>query len=121
VREVSSQCRAKARDALGQPAFEAAVQRGKRLTLDEALAYVLGEQPPPAPSTAPVVPELSQLTRREREVATLVARGMSNKDVAAKLVIAQRTAEAHVEHILTKLGFTSRNQITAWIAEQQDS
>jgi non-specific serine/threonine protein kinase len=63
---------------------------------------------------------LAQLTRREREVATLVARGMSNKDVAAKLVIAQRTAEAHVEHILTKLGFTSRNQITAWIAERQD-
>jgi non-specific serine/threonine protein kinase len=45
---------------------------------------------------------------------------MSNKDIAAKLVIAQRTAEAHVEHILTKLGFTSRNQITAWITEQQD-
>jgi DNA-binding NarL/FixJ family response regulator len=36
-------------------------------------------------------------------------------------VIAQRTAEAHVEHILTKLGFTSRTQITAWIAERQDS
>jgi DNA-binding NarL/FixJ family response regulator len=98
------------------------VQRGKSFTLDEALAYALGEQPtaPPAPSTAPVAPELPQLTRREREVATLVARGMSNKDIAAKLVIAQRTAEAHVEHILTKLGFTSRTQITARIAEQQD-
>jgi non-specific serine/threonine protein kinase len=121
VREVSSQCRAKARDALGQPAFEAAVQRGKSFTLDEAVAYALGEQPTPPPAASPAAPELTQLTRREREVATLVARGMSNKDVAAKLVIAQRTAEAHVEHILTKLGFTSRNQITAWIAEQQDS
>ena len=122
VREVSSQCRAKARDALGSRAFEAAVQRGKSFTLDEALAYALGEQPTaqPAPSTAPAAPELPQLTRREREVATLVARGMSNKDIAAKLVIAQRTAEGHVEHILTKLGFTSRNQITAWITEQQD-
>jgi non-specific serine/threonine protein kinase len=64
---------------------------------------------------------LAQLTRREREVATLVARGMSNKDIATKLVIAQRTAEANVEHILTKLGVTSRIQSTAWIAEQQDS
>jgi len=120
VREVSSQCRAKARDALGSRTFEAAVQRGKRFTLDEAVAYTLGEREAAPPATSPVAPELPQLTRREREVATLVARGMSNKDVAAKLVIAQRTAEAHVEHILTKLGFTSRNQITAWITEQQD-
>jgi non-specific serine/threonine protein kinase len=121
MREMSSQCRAKARDALGQPAFEAAVQRGKRFTLDEAVAYALGEREAAPPAAFPVAPELPQLTRREREVATLVAQGMSNKDIAAKLVIAQRTAEAHVEHILTKLGFTSRTQITAWIAEQQDS
>ena len=120
VREVSSQCRAKARDALGSRAFEAAVQRGESFTLDEAVAYALGEQPPP-PAASPAAPELAQLTRREREVATLVAQGMSNKDIATKLVIAQRTAEGHVEHILTKLGFTSRTQITAWIAEQQDS
>ena len=121
AREVSSQCRAKARDALGSRAFEAAVQRGKRFTLDEAVAYTLGEREAAPPATSPVAPELPQLTRREREVATLVARGMSNKDIATKLVIAQRTAEGHVEHILTKLGFTSRAQITAWIAEQQDS
>jgi non-specific serine/threonine protein kinase len=54
------------------------------------------------------------LTRRERQVADLVAQGLSNKDIAAKLVIAQRTAESHVENILTKLGFTSRTQIAAW-------
>jgi non-specific serine/threonine protein kinase len=120
AREMRSQCRAKTRDALGGPAFEAAVQRGESFTLDEAVAYTLGEREAAPPATSPVAPELPQLTRREREVATLVARGMSNKDIATKLVIAQRTAEAHVEHILTKLGFTSRNQITAWITEQQD-
>ena len=43
---------------------------------------------------------------------------MSNKDVAARLVISQRTAEAHVEHILTKLGFTSRTQIVALLANE---
>ena len=56
-----------------------------------------------------------QLTRREQEVG-LVASGLSNKDIASRLVIAQRTAEGHIEHILTKLGFNSRAQIAAWAA-----
>jgi DNA-binding NarL/FixJ family response regulator len=43
---------------------------------------------------------------------------MSNKEIAASLVIAQRTAEGHVEHILNKLGFNSRAQIAAWVSEQ---
>ena len=48
--------------------------------------------------------------------ARLVAGGRSNKEVAADLVISQRTAEGHVEHILAKLGFTSRAQVAAWVA-----
>jgi non-specific serine/threonine protein kinase len=56
------------------------------------------------------------LTRRERQVAELVAEGMTNKDIAAKLTISRRTAEGHVDHILTKMGFTSRAQIAAWAA-----
>ena len=47
---------------------------------------------------------------------SLIARGRSNKQIAAELVISQRTAENHVEHILTKLGFTSRVQVAAWAA-----
>ncbi|GAA2777006.1 hypothetical protein GCM10020219_055160 [Nonomuraea dietziae] len=61
----------------------------------------------------------SPLTRREMEIARLVAQGMSNKAIAAALVIAQRTAEGHVEHILVKLGFTSRVQIAAWVSRQE--
>ncbi len=61
----------------------------------------------------------SPLTSREQEIAELVAQGMSNKQIAARLVIAQRTAEGHVEHILTKLGFTSRSQIAGWVAERR--
>jgi hypothetical protein len=49
-------------------------------------------------------------------VARLVAGGRSNKQIAAELVIPQRTAENHVEHILAKLGFTSRAQVAAWAA-----
>ena len=58
---------------------------------------------------------------REREVAALVAEGMSNKDIAAKLVIAPRTAENHVAHVLQKLGFTSRAQVAVWAHAQQNA
>jgi FixJ family two-component response regulator len=49
-------------------------------------------------------------------VTRLVARGRSNKEIAAQLVISQRTAEGHVERILAKLGFNSRVQVAAWVA-----
>ena len=53
-------------------------------------------------------------------MARLLARGSSNKEIAAELVISQRTAEGHVERILTKLGFASRVQVAAWAASQPD-
>jgi DNA-binding CsgD family transcriptional regulator/sugar lactone lactonase YvrE len=56
------------------------------------------------------------LSPREREVATLVAEGLSNRQIAEKLVISERTAEGHVEQIRNKLGFHSRAQIAAWVA-----
>ena len=62
--------------------------------------------------------EWTGLTRRELEIAELVAQGMSNKEIAGRLVISTRTVEAHVEHILTKLAFTSRSQIAAWMTER---
>ena len=52
-------------------------------------------------------------------MARLVARGRSNKEIAAQLVVSQRTAEGHMQRILTKLGFTSRTQVAAWVAASQ--
>jgi DNA-binding CsgD family transcriptional regulator len=57
-----------------------------------------------------------RLTRREREVAVLVAEGLSNRHIAAATHIGERTVESHVQHILDKLGFTNRTQIAAWAA-----
>jgi DNA-binding CsgD family transcriptional regulator len=54
------------------------------------------------------------LSPREAEVADLVAEGLTNRQIAMRLVISERTAQNHVQHILTKLGFTTRSQIAAW-------
>jgi DNA-binding CsgD family transcriptional regulator/tetratricopeptide (TPR) repeat protein len=61
---------------------------------------------------APTPPVLSP---RETEVARLVAAGNTNRDIATRLVISDRTAQNHVQHVLTKLGFTKRSQIAAWV------
>jgi len=114
-----ARCADPAREALGQAAFEREFAAGEALDLDGVVALALGEREPEtgaAPTGAEPAP---RLTRRESEVAALVAEGLSNKQIAARLVISQRTAEAHVEHILTKLGFTSRSQVAAWFATTQ--
>jgi DNA-binding CsgD family transcriptional regulator/sugar lactone lactonase YvrE len=54
------------------------------------------------------------LTRREREIAGLVAEGLTNREIARRLYISERTAEGHVEQIRNKLGFTSRSQVASW-------
>jgi predicted ATPase/DNA-binding CsgD family transcriptional regulator len=58
------------------------------------------------------------LTARERQVAALVAQGKTSREIAARLVVSERTAEVHVGNILGKLGFTSRAQIAAWAVEK---
>lgn len=57
-----------------------------------------------------------KLSPREREVAGLVAQGLSDREISCRLVISRRTAESHVAHILTKLGFSSRVQVAACVA-----
>jgi non-specific serine/threonine protein kinase len=59
------------------------------------------------------------LTAREGEVAALVARGFTNRQIAELLVISRRTSENHVAHVCNKLGFTSRAQIAAWAVEHE--
>jgi DNA-binding NarL/FixJ family response regulator len=56
----------------------------------------------------------SPLSPRELEVARLVGRGLTNKQIGQTLYVSERTAENHVQHILTKLGLRNRSQIAAW-------
>jgi DNA-binding CsgD family transcriptional regulator len=67
------------------------------------------------PAAPPVRPVLSP---REAEVASLVGRGLTNKQIAETLYVSERTAENHVQHILLKLGFSNRSQIAAWSSRQ---
>jgi len=107
------------RARLGDRALEAELNHGRAMPFDDGIAYALEERSAPPPA----VPEQGKLplTPREHEVALLVAKGLSNRDIASQLVISQRTAEAHVEHILTKLGFNSRTQVVAMFATRKAS
>jgi DNA-binding NarL/FixJ family response regulator len=87
---------------------------------DQVVAFALTPAEPDEgmgsdPSDRP--PQSPPLTTREREVAAMIARGFTSRDIAEALVISERTADAHAEHIRSKLGLHSRTQIAAWAVE----
>ncbi|MGW1028236.1 ATP-binding protein [Streptomyces sp. NPDC002577] len=110
-----AQCERQVLHALRAEAWEAALAEGGRMDHDQAISYALdgptGVRPAVPPAAADEV-----LTRREREVAALVAEGLSNRQIAESLVLSPRTVDGHVERILAKLGFASRAQVAAWVA-----
>lgn len=107
--------------------FEEAFAEGASYSFDQAVALALGEDrnargseaAATTPAGRPGTAAPGGLTPREREIAGLLAEGLTNREIAARLVISQRTAETHVDHILTKLGMTSRGQVASWVGEQQ--
>ncbi|MFI0481427.1 ATP-binding protein [Actinomadura sp. 9N215] len=106
----------RAMEALGEERYRAALEEGGLLPLADAVQDALGEAPPGAAASSG--PPDGPLTGRELEVARLVAEGLSNRAIAERLTIAKRTADSHVEHILAKLGYSSRAQIATWITAQ---
>ncbi len=113
---------AAARKALGEAGFGRAWDAGRVMPLqdaiDEAVAFgASSARDKRADQSGPK----GLLTAREQEVAALLAQGLSNPQIADKLVISRRTADRHVSNILDKLGFASRGQITAWAVEQEVS
>jgi non-specific serine/threonine protein kinase len=123
---------AAARGALSDAAFAAARSQGRMMGLEQAVEYASaspgigapGEPATLAESSArpePVAqPAAEALTPREQEVARLLARGLSNRQIAEALVIAEGTARNHVEHILAKLGLRSRWQVAEWAGAAAD-
>jgi non-specific serine/threonine protein kinase len=87
---------------------------------DECLAWLATPQQLRR-SSAPVSSSpttFERLTRREREVVALLARGFTNRQIAAALVLTEGSAENYVQRVLNKLGFNNRAQVAAWAVEQ---
>jgi predicted ATPase/DNA-binding SARP family transcriptional activator/DNA-binding CsgD family transcriptional regulator len=108
---------------LDEAAWEAAHAQGRAMGLDEAVEYaLLAEEPAPSAHPPPEQPSVGRqataLTRREKEVAKLVARGLTNRQMAQELSISERTVENHIGKILKKLRFSSRAQIATWVAKR---
>jgi predicted ATPase/DNA-binding CsgD family transcriptional regulator/transcriptional regulator with XRE-family HTH domain len=110
--------RARAQSVVGstRSAPLAPVAQGRDLQQVVGHALALLASPPETPPHPPARPasDALPLTQREREIATLVARGLTNRAIAARLVIAERTADTHVSNILGKLGLDRRAQIATW-------
>ena len=88
--------------------LEIAARSGPPATPARRATAAAAQPSPPLPDVA------SPLTARERQVASMIARGMSNKDIAGTLTISRRTVDGHVERILRKLDFSSRTQVASW-------
>ena len=101
--------RKRARARLGQRGAD----DDQTMTNAEVVDYALGGSKPIDQEAVDPGP----LSRRERQVATMVASGMTNKEIAQRLFIAERTAEGHVERIRNKLGVRSRTEVATWAVE----
>ncbi|MFI9387058.1 ATP-binding protein [Kutzneria sp. NPDC052558] len=119
-----------ARAALGADEYEAAFAEGAAQAIDlhHAIVFVLGikavqqsaGQPAGEQSCGARSFDDSLLTKRETQIAELIAQGTTNRAIAEELRISRRTVEAHVQHILDKLGFDSRTQIGVWVADRRN-
>jgi predicted ATPase/DNA-binding CsgD family transcriptional regulator len=103
---------------IGPKAFDATFARGRAMTIDDGVAFAVAgtarpEPPVPAARTEP----RAVLTGRQLEIARLVADDLTNRQIAARLFLSERTVETHVTNILNKLGLSSRIQISRWMAE----
>jgi predicted ATPase/DNA-binding CsgD family transcriptional regulator len=103
--------------ALGAARFEAEFKAGKGLRRDTAIRLALGQ--PDHAAAAEDGAGVAPLGKREADVARLVADGLSNKQIGARLFISERTVDSHVRSILNKLGFNSRAQIAGWMASSK--
>jgi non-specific serine/threonine protein kinase len=116
---------------LGRGRVEAAWEAGAALTDEQAVALALGpalaeprkagDALPPMDRALPSGYGFDSLTAREREVVTLVARGLTNRQIAETLIVSERTAEWHVANTLGKLGLSTRAQLAAWAARRGPS
>jgi non-specific serine/threonine protein kinase len=118
------------RDALGEERYRALHEQGAAYPLEEIVRLAAEDAdalpphpadaqpalaPPPRSGQASASPPQPALTSRELEIAGLVSEGLSNRQIAERLVISKRTVDAHIEHIYGKLGVSSRVALASWL------
>jgi predicted ATPase/DNA-binding NarL/FixJ family response regulator len=106
---------AAARSQLEEEAFAAAWAEGRAMSLEEAIEYALDRSTTPGPNAPETYP--AGLSAREVDVLRLVAQGLTNAEVAARLFISSRTVGWHLGSIYRKLGFSSRTEATRFAVE----
>ncbi|SNR95689.1 regulatory protein, luxR family [Haloechinothrix alba] len=105
---------------LPRSARESLRRQGSELPASDAVDFALGNRKHPAAEAPATKAAFAPLTRREWQVAESIAERRSNQQIASKLVISPRTVDGHIEHILSKLGFSTRAQVASWVAERQN-
>jgi predicted ATPase/DNA-binding CsgD family transcriptional regulator len=140
LEQLRQQAAKSAGDGLGAVRYTALYTRGTHDPLEHVVALAAGDEDatiagpggsrkraagrsPAATETRPGPPVpglpadqgLSQLTSRQRQIAWLVADGLSNREIAERLVISKRTVDTHIDHIFGRLGVSSRMQLAAWL------
>jgi len=102
---------------IGQKAFDAAYARGRAMTIDEGVAGAVEDKPAPKPTPPVKSASDTELTPRQLEIARLIADDLTNRQIADRLFLSERTVETHITNMLNKLGLNSRVQLSRWIAE----
>ena len=121
LEEFHQQASLTACSVLGDDRYRLRIRRGAEYPLEELIERAVADAddlPRTAAERAAVLDAPAPpgpLTSREHEIALLVAAGLSNRDVAHRLMISKRTVDAHIEHIFTKLSVSSRVQLASWL------
>jgi len=123
VRKLLDPYLATAHSSLGEVAWQSTLAEGRAMMPEQAIEYSLSAEENVLPPQVARRPDrssatLAPLTHREEEVAILVSRGLTNRQIATELFISEHTVATHIARILKRLALSSRSRLSAWVAER---
>ena len=119
--ELVANAAARIRKVIGDTAYAKEFEIGAAMDHELAVSCALGERIDLSPEKERAEHKGVLIGAREEEIGRLIAQGLTNKDIAARLFLSVRTVETHVHNLLNKLGVNSRTQIAVWFSEQHQS